>query len=62
MRSPLPQRVTSVLAIAAMPLLVIKAASAPSRRATCSAAALTVGLRKRVYQSSFSPPVSTTSS
>ena len=56
-RSPW-SRVSSVVAMAAMPDDVISAASAPSSSAISAAAASTVGFAKRLYQCSARPPPS----
>jgi hypothetical protein len=55
--SPLRSSVTSVVAIAAIPLAVINDRTAPCNRATSAPAASTVGLLKREYHVSRSPPV-----
>lgn len=55
--SPERTSVTSVVAIAAMPLAVISACGAWWSLATSAAAASTVGLLNREYQVSCSPPV-----
>ena len=55
--SPLRSSVTNVVAMAAMPLAVISDRAAPCSRATSAPAASTVGLLKREYHVSRSPPV-----